>query len=308
VWRSVKLYAECISCQVQVRLRDVQKLVEDEDKRVELMKKIVSYLNSILSMCSSRYDNRCTPTVISTELFRFVKKATGVNDPYREEKIIANKEALKIYEEFKKRISRINNLDEKLVTALKISLVGNLIDLGVANYNAPELNRITELIDTMDIYGDIEKSIDILKKSRRIAIIMDNAGEAVLDRVLGDILKAEGKYVIAIVKGASFQNDITYSEIESAKLLESFDEVISTNTDASSIFLDEVGEEFLAKLRSFDVIISKGMANYEYLTEVENVIGVPIIYVLVAKCLPVARDLGVPRGKAVIKISKHFVH
>jgi len=303
----MKLYAECIACQVQVRFRDIQKIIDNEDKRVEVMKKVVEHLNDILSRCSSRYDGQCIPTIISTNLFRLVKSATGIDDPYREEKNLANREALKIYENLKKIVFQLSDLKKRLFLALKISLAGNLIDLGVANYNAPELSKITELINSMDILGDVSESLDLLTKSKKIAIVMDNTGEAVFDRILGDVLKAEGKYIVAIVKGAPFQNDITYSEAEYAELMKSFDAVLSTGTDASSIFIEEVGEDFLENLRKFDIVLAKGMANYEYITEIESIIGIPIIYALVAKCTPVARDLGVPLGKAVIKVSKYFV-
>lgn len=303
----MKLYAECIPCQVQVRYKDVEKIIDDENKRVEVMKKVVEYLNEILSKCSSRYDAQCIPTIISTSLFRLVKKATCVYDPYREEKVVANDEALKIYRKLKEAVFQCGNLRERLLKALKISLVGNLIDFGVAGYSAPDLGKAIELIDSMDLYGDVDKSIEILLKSSRIAVIMDNAGEAVLDRVLADVLRTEGKYVIAIVKGAPFQNDITYSEVDQAGLKESFNDVLSTGVDASSIFIDEVDEDFVKMLKSFDVIVSKGMANYEYITEIESKLNLPIIYVLVAKCRPVARDLGVPLGKAVVKVSQYFV-
>lgn len=306
----MKLYAECIACQVQVRLRDIEKIFNNEDMRIEVMKKVIEHLNKILSKCSSRYDFSCMPTIISTNLFRLIKNITGIDDPYREEKMLVNNEALKIYEELKKVVFQLNDLRDRLLLTFKTSLVGNLIDFGVAGHTTPklDLDNVVKLINAIDVYGDITEGINLLLKSKNIALILDNAGEAVFDRILADVLRFEGKYVVAIVKGVPFQNDITYSEINYAGLDQSFDEIISTGTDASSIFIEEINSKLLTRLKMFDVILAKGMANYEYITEVESFLGIPIIYVLIAKCRPVAKDLGVPLGKAVIKVRSYFKH
>ena len=50
-------------------------------------------------------------------------------------------------------------------------------------------------------------------------------------------------------------------------------------------------------LRKADIIISKGQANYETLTETRY----PVFYTLKAKCPPVANHLGVRVGDLVCK-------
>ncbi|MEM4513186.1 MAG: ARMT1-like domain-containing protein [Ignisphaera sp.] len=303
----MKVYTNCIVCQVQVRFKDIERLVKDEDRRFEIMRLIIEHLDDTLSSCRSRLDSRCVPTVIATNLFRIVKNATGDKDPYREAKKQANKEALKLYKGLENLVESIGDLRDKLYTALKISLVGNLIDLGVAGYIAPETSKVIDIVNDLEVLGDVEPCLITLLKSKKIAMILDNAGEAVFDRILANVLRSEGKYVVAIVKGGAFQNDVTYLDAEDAGLRFSFDEVYSTGTDASSVFIEEVDESLLEILKGVDVVVSKGMANYEYITEIELLLGVPIIYMLIAKCLPVAKDLGVPLGKAVIKLSNYLV-
>lgn len=303
----MKMYTDCIACQVQVRFKDIERLVKDEDRRFEIMRAIIEHLNNTLSSCRSRLDSQCVPTVIATNLFRIVKNATGNEDPYREDKKQANKEALKLYKSLENAIESIGDLRNKIYTALKISLVGNLIDLGVAGYTAPEINKVIDLVNNLEVLGDVEPCLTTLLKSKKIAMILDNAGEAVFDRILANVLRSEGKYVVAIVKGGAFQNDVTYLDVKDAELGSSFDEIHSTGTDASSVFIEEVNESVLRVLKNVDVVVSKGMANYEYITEVELLLGVPIIYMLIAKCRPVAKDLGVPLGKAVIKASNYLV-
>lgn len=302
----MKLYAECIACQVRVRYRDLEMLINDEEKRISIMKSIVEYINDILSRCRSRYDAQCNPTVIATNLFRYVKKVTGVEDPYRMAKKKANIEALELYEKLKNVIENIRGIRDKLYLALKISLVGNLIDLGVAEYKAPEISQILDLLNSLEVYGDVGACLDLLLSSRRIAMILDNAGEAVLDGILAEVLRSEGRYVVAIVKGGAFQNDITINDVDDTNLKKSFNDVVDTGADASSIFLNEVENRVIDVIRSVDVVIAKGMANYEYISSIEAALGKPVVYMLMAKCNPVAKELGVALGKAVIKISNAF--
>lgn len=299
----MKLYAECIACQVRVRYRDLEMLVNDEEKRITIMKSVVEYINKTLSECESRYDPRCNPTVIATNLFRYIKKATGVDDPYRVVKQKANREALKLYEKIRDFIESLRSPRDRLYLALRVSLAGNLIDLGVAEYRAPEVGEILDLVNSLEVYGDIDTSINLLLNAKRIAIILDNSGEAVLDGILAKTLRSEGKHVVAIVKSGAFQNDITINDVDDANLRECFNDIVGTGTDASSIFLEEVKREVLDAVRNVDVVVAKGMANYEYVSSIEAVLGKPVIYTLVAKCNPIARDLGVALGKAVIKVS-----
>lgn len=301
----MKLYAECIACQINVRMRDVERFVDDEDKRVEIMKHIVEIVNSMLQHCENRYDNSCIPTIIATNLFRYIKKYTGLVDPYKEIKKKTNLETLKIYSEIKQEIKKIYNPKEKLLLAIRLSLIGNALDIGVIGYTPPHVNDIMNLAAKLNVYGDIELIVNILKNAKSFVILMDNCGEAVLDRVLADVLRSLGKKVIAIVKSGAFQNDITIEDVIDAGLHESFDLVIDTGADASSIFLDEVKPEVLSLLNEVDVIIAKGMANYEYISEIVHMLKKPVIYMLIAKCAPIARDLGIPVGGAIVKVDNY---
>ena len=66
-------------------------------------------------------------------------------------------------------------------------------------------------------------------------------------------------------------------------------------------FLDVEGvnKEFLNMFNKADIIIAKGMGNYESLTEYK--FNKPVYILMKAKCLPVARHAGVHQGALVIK-------
>ncbi|HDI02501.1 MAG TPA: DUF89 family protein [Ignisphaera sp.] len=296
----MKLYAECISCILSIRYRDIAKIVIDENRRLDLMKGILKLLNELIN------EKHMLNTVkIATELYRFIKRSTGVEDIYRDEKLLANRNALELYRELHSKLYSIPRDRDRLIFAMRFSLIGNAIDYGVANYVPPSINELVQKAMSMNIYGNLDEAIDFLLKSKRVVFLLDNAGEAVLDRLLSDTLRSMGKQVIAIVKSGSFQNDITIKEAREAGLYESFDEVIESGSDAASIILEEVNDRVKEILKDIDVVISKGMANYEYLTEVSNIIGKPIVYILMAKCRPIASELNVPIGSPVVIFKNH---
>jgi uncharacterized protein with ATP-grasp and redox domains len=277
-------------------------LFNDEDKRIEAMKRVVKDLNGLISSCGDKESSICIPTYIATELFRVVKRVSGIEDPYLKLKIEVNRKALNIYREAREIISRLGRFRDRLLMAIKFSLIGNMLDIGVIDYNPPNVEELLKKASELNVYGDIYKALELIEDSKNIAMILDNAGEAVLDKLVGEVLKNENKNVVAIIKGGAFQNDISVNDASYAELEKSFTKVVDTGLDASSIFFEYVRKELLNVIEESDVIISKGMANYEYLTEVEGLIKKPIIYMLVAKCRPVSIHSGAPLGKPAIII------
>jgi len=55
--------------------------------------------------------------------------------------------------------------------------------------------------------------------------------------------------------------------------------------------------DFVERFKSADLILAKGMGNYETLSEVEA----PIFFLLQVKCPVIARDIGTTVGSAVVK-------
>jgi len=74
-------------------------------------------------------------------IYSLVGKISGVKDPFKEIKGNSNKFALKLYPELKKEIS---NSEDRLLAAVKLSIIGNIIDYGAKN----SLN-VAEEIDSL---------------------------------------------------------------------------------------------------------------------------------------------------------------
>ncbi len=295
------LQAECIPCIIQVRYNELVNIIGSP--------RSVEYLGVILREFSDQIleGEHRNITVIATNLFRLVKKLTNTEDPYRQIKHRANMRGLEIYEKIKKVLRDENSTSRRLELAVRASLLGNAMDLGVAGYTPPSFGKLLEEIWSIKVVGMMNIGKLSALRDRTVLYLLDNAGEAALDRLLAEELVKMGAYVVGVVKTGAFQNDVTINEVPELGLNESFNEIIETGTDASSIFLNEISNELLKKLKEADVIIAKGMAHYEYLTDVEDRINKPIIYLLRAKCNPVARSLGVDKGDFVIQLSDKLI-
>jgi len=285
----MKLYLDCIPCQVEVRKRDIDKTVRDLDLKVLLTCAICRLLHDLV-----RRGFKTAPE-IATMLYRFIRRETGIDDPYREEKKIANERGLDLYYKLRRLVELQDHVERRLKLAVKIALLGNSIDLGVAGYTPPSPDDLARELDRMSIIGEFPSV-----RGKKILYLLDNAGEAALDRILADVLTELNNEVICVVKSGPFQNDVTVYEVDELKLSESFKKIIESGTDAASIFLNEISQELKAALREADLIIAKGMAHFEYITEIEHVLGKPIIYLMKIKCRPVSIEAGAPVGSYVI--------
>jgi len=292
------LHAECIPCIIQVRYNELANII-GSDKSIE-------YLGIILREFSNQIlqGKPVNVTVVATNLFRLVKKLTGIDDPYRDIKRRANIQGLKLYGKMKQIIDEEDKIYRRLELAVRASLLGNSMDLGVAGYTPPNFNELLDRLWRIKIIGlgNIKTLYNL--KNKTVLYLLDNAGEAALDKLLAEELAEIGAKVIGVVKSGSFQNDITINEVSELDLEQSFNEIIETETDASSIFLNEISSKLREKLSTSDIIIAKGMAHYEYLTDVENIIGKPIMYLLRAKCDPVAKSLKANKGDFILHLSK----
>ena len=293
----MRMLADCLACLAVVRLRDVQKLFKDESSRMEVMRRVLGMIYELAVVRGIESSPR-----VATAIFRWLKSVSGVEDPYRDEKRLANERALQMFEKVREWVME-GGRRERIAKALTIAALGNALDLGVAVYTPPSVEEIISRASTTPLLG-VEEAIDAVERARRVLVVMDNAGEAVFDRALGEVLQSMGKEVIAVVKGGAFQNDVTRWEIDECGLRDSFSDVIDSGTDAASIFLEEVSPKLREALEWSDLVVSKGMANYEYISDVIHEIRKPVLYLLMAKCRPIAYSLGVEQGSIVAKLEK----
>ena len=210
-------------------------------------------------------------------------------DPYYEMKEECNLVALSLLPRAR---SFIESRDDKLEAAIIVSIVGNVMDFGISEkWTSPRdlRDNFNGLLDEGLGYSDIEQVRPYLQKGKSVLYLTDNCGEIVLDRLLLELLMARGCRVVLVVKGEPILTDATMKEVVELELDKIVDKVLTTGTFAVGIDLKNIPMELKEEMDEADIIISKGMANFEALSE--N-LPLPTAFLLRTKCLPVARALG----------------
>jgi len=276
----MKAYLDCYPCFFIQTLKTSRMITSDEREILQILNEVSSSIPKI--------PFGATPAEIGREVYRIISQKTGVEDPYREVKERCIHQALSLYPELKKLIS---SSKDRLMTAVRLSIAGNVIDFG-ANADF-DLKRDIETILSQDFsINHYQKFCELLEKARKILYLADNAGETVFDRLLIEELH---RPVIYAVREKPIINDAT---LEDALLsgIDKVTEIISSGCDAPGIILKFCSDDFLKVYRSADMIISKGQGNYEGLSDENR----PIFFLLKAKCQVIARDIGVEEGSIIL--------
>ncbi|WP_423793152.1 damage-control phosphatase ARMT1 family protein [Methanocaldococcus indicus] len=282
---------ECAICIVRQVVDAVKEITDNEDEQFKLV-------NNCFDVIKKYYHKNIIPAEMGTRVHRYLKEISGCEDPYKRLKEIANKIALKYYDIVKEEC----NLEDSYLRLRKIilsTIAGNVIDYGaystdvdIENLIFKTLNEDLKIDYTRDLLEDLKND-----KIKKILYICDNAGEIVFDKLLMEEFKKYNKEVVVVVKGKPILNDATLEDAKVAKIDE-VAKIITTGSDVIGILLEECSEEFKKHLNDSDIIIAKGMGNYESLPEYK--INKKVYFILKAKCKPVANNLGVNVGDNVI--------
>jgi len=281
----MKPYLDCYPCFFTQAIKTSRMITSDE-------KKIWEILNEV-SLSIPDVPFGATPPEIGREVYRIISERTSIKDPYRKIKEKCTRQALSLYPKLKKLI---NSSQDRLMTAVRISIAGNIIDYG-ANFDFDLKKDVGTVLSQDFSINHYQEFCQALDKARKILYLADNAGETVFDRLL---IEEINKPVIYVVRAQPVINDATREDA----LLSGIDdvaEIMSSGCDAPGNILKFCSDEFLKVYRSVDLIISKGQGNYEGLSDEDR----PIFFLLKAKCHVIARDIGIDEGSIVLmKASK----
>lgn len=217
-----------------------------------------------------------------------IRKETGNADPYREKKREATAHALGLYPHLRQRLA---DVPDPIDTALRLAIAGNIIDLGVSDDYDLE-SSIERVLTQQASIDDSKRLRTAIDQAETILYLGDNAGETVLDRLFIETL---GKPVTYVVKGGPAVNDATAEDAHEAGL-EAVCEVIDNGAAAMGTLLDQCSEAFRQRFHAADLVIAKGMANFESLHGSRP----NLFFLLQAKCAVVAAHLGVAEKSIVI--------
>ena len=277
----MKTYLDCLPCFMNQALRAGRIATKDE-------KKIKTLLDDVGCMIKD-IPMDSTPPETGELIYQKVREITGVEDPYKKIKESNIKEALTLYPKLKQTVKNSNN---KLLTAIRIAIAGNVIDLGVdKEFNI--LEDVYKVLKQDFAIFDFEEFITQLEKAKSILYLGDNAGESVFDKIL---IEEMGKPVTYVVRDIPVINDVTIEDAISSGLDE-VAEIISSGTTAPGTILKLCNDDFLHRFNNADMIISKGQGNYEGISNVNR----SVFFLLIAKCHVIANDLKVKENDIVLK-------
>jgi len=278
----LKAVADCIPCMESFLLRTAKRVSEDD----WLQRKVL--LDTMDVLRNSSYDR--SPPEICLDLLKAAMKMLGVSDPYKE----LRKELNKLTKPIAARAEKIiQESDDPLYAALLFACAANSLDVGVASSFEPESiieygkNRKFEVDD----YKQLEEDINAAKN---LLYILDNAGEIAFDKLV--VQQLIDKDLNCVVRHSPVLNDATREDAEEVSL-SSFCNIVDPGSNVIGIPLDLCSGEFRELFERSDVIIAKGMANFETL---EGATKKPVYFLLVAKCVVVAKHLGVSVGDMVL--------
>ena len=284
----MKTYLDCYPCFLRQALSAARRADASDDQQRQILLKTMEQLASLPA--------DATPPQMASRIHRQVRQLTNSSDPYRQAKDDATQQALALYPKLKELVS---HLSEPLETALRIAIAGNIIDLGVKENYDLEATLERVLRQEMAI-NDIEALRTALVEHRSILYLADNAGETVFDRVLIETLDQS---IIYVVKASPTINDATREDAIAAGI-DQVAEIIDNGSDAPGTLLDQCSKPFRDRFSRAKLIIAKGQANYESLSDNPSPSPSSIFFLLQAKCSVIARNLGVDEGSVILKQQK----
>lgn len=277
---------DCRGCYVR-QMERIAEFCELDESTLETM---VGEANSLIEDLESD-DARVNPTMMGTLMER-VRPLMGTDDPYARVKSDYNALLLERVDEC---MQKIGEADDPFQLALRYAAAGNLIDFGAKNeFTRDDVAALLAKVPSIEFsLDDSAELIRRLRTAKAITYLGDNCGEIVLDKILIEHVLHENPdaQVTYGVRGGPIINDVTVADAEQVGMGE-VARVVPSGCVVPATDLDRSSQEFLDAYFGADVVICKGMGNYESLCE--DVRRDNVFFLLMTKCDLVADILGAP--------------
>lgn len=289
------LWPDCIPCILKMSLEAGRLTIKDESK----IKDFISIVSNLKPLCGNNW--QITAGEVVRDVWYILTEFTGNQDPMKELKADLNNRALEIYPYAKELILKST---DPFTTALKFSIAANALDIMVSMGN----NKAERIIPVLEGFALSMKNVETLRerlgKARKLVFLSDNCGEIVFDRLLLEVLRRIYDLDITVVtRTLPVLNDATLQDTLSAGLGEEV-EVIENGIlePLAGTILAKVSPQVRSLVEKADLLISKGGANYDCLTEEPTVEG-KVTYLLHGKCYPYCFENNVSMGTLIVRNS-----
>jgi uncharacterized protein with ATP-grasp and redox domains len=283
----MKTYLDCIPCVLRQALEAARLVSDDTQFHTQVMRKVLSW--------AVEMDLNQSPPHMAQRIHRLVKQMTGNDDPYKEAKQQLNALALEMLPDLREKIEKSSH---PLMTATRLAIAGNVIDLGVkGGMGSQEIYQAIDVALQEPLFGDVDAYQDEIAQANTILYLADNAGEIAFDRLLIEQLLP--KHITLVTRSIPVINDATLEDAKAVGL-DQLVEVIGNGSDAPGTILEDCSPDFCERFSQADLILSKGQGNFETLSDVQA----NILFLFKAKCAVIQAHINQPLGTSVLVHSK----
>ena len=255
-----------------------------------------SVLTSAIEDMSKDFSYQNNPPEIAADVYEKMSLLANKADLYDVKKALATKKALSFIPFLEEKLL---NSDNKLLTATKIAVAGNVIDLA-AEVEFDLSEELGKIFHTEFAHNDFDKLEEKLSNAKSVLVIGDNVGEHIFDFLFIQTLKElypsiEFSYM---VRGNPIINDVTMKEAKEA----GFDKLcnlVDSGVNTPGFAYDRANKRSQELFDGVDLVVSKGMGNYECLSPTRRK---DVCFLLKVKCGVVANSLGKEIGDIVCKM------
>ena len=278
----MKLQPECVECILGQAKRVASK--------INASKSLTATIESTALKHSQNFSFSKTPVEVATPLYEALAVVAGKKDLYDEAKLIATKQALDMLPKLR---DMIESSKDSLIAAGKMAVAGNVIDL--ATQEEYDLTAIVDQVLQADFgRDDFSLLFKDLSEAKTLLYLADNAGEHIFDALFMEKLNEVYPHlkITYMTRGNAIINDVTLQEAKDNGL-DKFATLKSSGMRTPGFILDNAPKDVADFFKVADVVIAKGMGNFETMTE----ISIRDVYHLFkVKCSVVSGFTGFPIG------------
>ncbi len=311
----------CLPCILQQTFRVAREASSDDWTQRKVLNDVMK------GLCETDWNR--SPAEVLADAIGKARDIFRVADPFANHRADVQKELAALVKEVRERVA---SADDPFAMAVAAAAAANVVDeLILRPLDVPA--QIWAGIDEGFALGRIDQLRDAVQSAHRILYLLDNAGEALFDAIVIEQLREAGKKVRVVVRGAGLLHDATPDELVEAGLLppphdpdapgsddpdaapaghlsaddglpliadpNALPEVLELQAGVLGTPLPPQNKQLKEAIAEADLVIAKGSANYETFTAKQAKVPT-VVYLLRAKCEPVAQSLGVPVGALVL--------
>ena len=279
----------CVTCIIKQSAKVANAINADEKLTYELTSKIEELSNN--------FSFKQNPPEIASYVYETMAEIANKHDLYEKQKELATKKALSFVPLLKEKLSQTDN---KLLMATKIAVAGNVIDLAAAVEFSLE-EELEKIFYTDFAHNDMDIFETELSYAKKVVILGDNVGEHIFDYMFIETLQDLYPLIdfTYMVRGNPIINDVTMKEAKECRF-DSLCNLVDSGVNTPGFAYNRANEKSQKLFDNADLIISKGMGNYECLTPSHRD---KICFLLKVKCGVVGASLKKEVGDIICKMS-----